>query len=129
MVWWDSGDQTPSVGGAGGGPAVVMDAVGVSNAFADRDASWVKVSWEQVVAADPDVIVTVDAAWDPADKKRAYLEADPVRIEQWLIGHACELASKGIGPAALRADARRHGPRLARAGTAVFERGLRQLPA
>lgn len=78
VVWWDSGDQTPSVGGAGGGPAVVMDAVGVSNAFADRDASWVKVSWEQVVAADPDVIVTVDAAWDPADKKRAYLEADPV---------------------------------------------------
>lgn len=78
IVWWDGGDQTPSVGGNAGGPAVVMSAVGATNVFADQDKSWSTVSWEQVVAADPDVIVTVDAAWDPADKKLAYLKADPV---------------------------------------------------
>lgn len=32
-------------------------------------------------------------------------ECDPTRIEDWLIGHACELSHKAIDPAVLRADA------------------------
>jgi GMP synthase (glutamine-hydrolysing) len=32
-------------------------------------------------------------------------EADPSRIERWLVGHACELAQVGIDPRALRAQA------------------------
>lgn len=43
-----------------------------------------------------------------------HLEADASRIEQWLIGHACELSRHGIDPAAIRRDAERHGPSLAR---------------
>lgn len=43
-----------------------------------------------------------------------HLEADPARIEQWLIGHAGELAQAGIEPATLRRDASLHGPMLAR---------------
>ncbi|QIK73659.1 ABC transporter substrate-binding protein [Propioniciclava coleopterorum] len=78
VVWWDGGDTAPSVGGAGGGPALVLDAVGATNVFADQPKAWASVSWEQVVAADPDVIVTVDASWDPAEQKRAHLQADPV---------------------------------------------------
>lgn len=42
-----------------------------------------------------------------------HLEADPRRIEQWLIGHAAELAQAGVDIAALRAEAARHGPGLA----------------
>lgn len=49
-----------------------------------------------------------------------HLEADASRIEQWLIGHACELSRHGIDPAAIRRDAGRHGPSLARsAGLAI----------
>jgi GMP synthase (glutamine-hydrolysing) len=35
-----------------------------------------------------------------------HIEADPLRIEQWLIGHACELAHAGISPQSIREEAR-----------------------
>lgn len=37
---------------------------------------------------------------------QCHLEADPRRIERWLVGHACELATAGVDPRALRAEAR-----------------------
>lgn len=48
-----------------------------------------------------------------------HLEVDCARIEQWLIGHAVELARAGVDIARLRADARSHGAglRTALAGT------------
>lgn len=49
-----------------------------------------------------------------------HLEADLARIEQWLVGHACELAAAGVDLHALRAGAREHGAALARAADAVF---------
>lgn len=53
-----------------------------------------------------------------------HLEADPHRMEQWLIGHAGELAAAGIDLAALRRDAARHGPGLAEALGRVMARWL-----
>lgn len=44
-----------------------------------------------------------------------HLEADPRRIEQWLVGHVGELAQAGIDIPALRADAARHGAGLSAA--------------
>lgn len=41
-----------------------------------------------------------------------HLEADPARLERWLVGHACELGQAGIDLHALRADAHRFGPAL-----------------
>lgn len=49
-----------------------------------------------------------------------HLEADLARIEQWLVGHACELAAASITPQALRAGAQAHGVALAQAARAVF---------
>lgn len=49
-----------------------------------------------------------------------HLEADLSRIEQWLVGHACELAAAGVDLHALRSGAREHGAALARAAEAVF---------
>jgi GMP synthase (glutamine-hydrolysing) len=49
-----------------------------------------------------------------------HLEADPARLEQWLIGHSGELAEHGIDPRTLRADVARYGAELAQRGTAVF---------
>lgn len=57
-----------------------------------------------------------------------HLEADHRRIEEWLVGHAHELAATGLDPRLVRRDAERHGPRLERAATAVLGAWLDQLP-
>ncbi len=49
-----------------------------------------------------------------------HLEADAGRIEQWLIGHACELSLRGVDPAAIRADAATHGAALAHCAGLAF---------
>lgn len=77
IMWWDSKTDSPSVGGHDGGPQLVMDAVGATNAFGRLPGAWVDTSWEAVLKANPDVIVLIDAKWDPAAAKRAYLESDP----------------------------------------------------
>lgn len=78
VFWYDSGDKTPFVGAGGGGPQLVLEAIGATNIFADLDGSWGEGNWENVVAADPDVIVFADAGWSTAADKQAYLEKDPV---------------------------------------------------
>ncbi len=78
VFWYDSGDKTAYAGAGEGGPQVVLDAVGATNLFGDLDGGWADVSWEQVVKADPDVIVLADASWSTAEEKIAYLRKDPV---------------------------------------------------
>ena len=78
VVWYDSGDKTPFLGGGTGGPQLILDAAGATNVFADQKDNWFDGSWEKVVAADPDVIVLADASWDTAAQKIKYLESDPV---------------------------------------------------
>lgn len=78
VLWYDSGEDTPFVGAGEGGPALVLEAVGATNVFADLDGGWADGSWETVLEADPDVIVLPDASWSSAKDKRAYLEKDPV---------------------------------------------------
>ncbi|WP_337245174.1 glutamine amidotransferase [Luteimonas sp. gir] len=58
---------------------------------------------------------------------QCHLEAEPQRIEQWLIGHACELAQAGLDPRALRADARARRGDLPRVSQAVFGAWLDEL--
>lgn len=76
-LWYSSGSDIPYVGAGIGAPQMIMDAAGLTNIFADVRDSWTSAGWEQVVAADPDVIVLVDAAWNTADKKIGLLEANP----------------------------------------------------
>ncbi|MFV0428174.1 MAG: ABC transporter substrate-binding protein [Arachnia sp.] len=77
-LWYDSGDDTPFVGAGSGGPQLILDSVGATNIFGDVPGNWVDGSWEEVVAADPDIIVLADASWSPAQDKIDYLESDPV---------------------------------------------------
>lgn len=51
---------------------------------------------------------------------QCHLEADPARMERWLLGHACELAQAGIDPRALRAAAHALQTALPRAAQTVF---------
>ncbi|HZL02896.1 MAG TPA: putative F420-0 ABC transporter substrate-binding protein [Cellulomonas sp.] len=76
-LWYSSGSDTPYVGAGIGAPQMIMDAVGITNIFESVRDTWTPVGWEQVVAADPDVIVLVDATWNTAAKKIELLEQNP----------------------------------------------------
>ena len=56
-----------------------------------------------------------------------HLEADTANIEQWLVGHASELAQTGIDPVALRSEALHLGDRLTRAASHVMRAWLNNL--
>ena len=58
-----------------------------------------------------------------------HLEADPARINQWLVGHACELGQAGIDPRSLREQAKRFGTDLRSAAHAVMSNWLDKLEA
>ncbi|NHN79144.1 glutamine amidotransferase [Azotobacter chroococcum] len=49
-----------------------------------------------------------------------HLEADPARIEQWLIGHAAELSASGIDPVTIRRQAKDVGEELRQRGQQVL---------
>jgi GMP synthase (glutamine-hydrolysing) len=53
-----------------------------------------------------------------------HLEAEPARLENWFVGHACELSAAGISIPDLRAEAARRGPVLLRQARAVFAHWL-----
>lgn len=55
---------------------------------------------------------------------QCHLEADPRRIDAWLVGHASELAQTGIDARVLRAEARGLTTTLPAAAGAVFGRWL-----
>ena len=80
-LWWSSGDDTPYVGAGIGAPQMIMDAAGLTNVSAGVHDTWTSLGWENVVEADPDVLVLVDAAWNPADTKIDTLESNPATRE------------------------------------------------
>jgi len=56
-----------------------------------------------------------------------HAEVDTARIEQWLIGHTCELGSAGIAPADLRAQTKGLPPSVTAAGHRLLESWLNQI--
>jgi iron complex transport system substrate-binding protein len=80
-LWYSSGSDSPYVGAGIGAPQMIMDAAGLTNVFAAVHDTWTSVGWEDVVAADPDVIVLVDASWNTAAHKIALLEANPATAQ------------------------------------------------
>ncbi|PZR55541.1 putative F420-0 ABC transporter substrate-binding protein [Xylanimonas oleitrophica] len=80
-LWYSSGDTIPYVGAGIGAPQMILDAVGLENVAADVHDTWTSMSSEQVIAADPDVIVLVDATWNSAQQKIERLEANPATRE------------------------------------------------
>ncbi|PJI94460.1 iron complex transport system substrate-binding protein [Luteimicrobium subarcticum] len=75
-LWWSSGDDTPYVGGDIGAPAMILKQVGLTNVAAGVHATWTPLGWESIVAADPDVMVLVDASWNTAQAKIDFLESN-----------------------------------------------------
>lgn len=77
IFWWDSETNTPHVGANAGGPQLIMEAVGATNAAADVEGNWGDMPWEKVVAADPDVIVLADSPFSSAQTKIDFITNAP----------------------------------------------------
>lgn len=77
VVWWSSGTDTPFVGAGIGAPQMLLSAAGLTNVFAGVQDTWTSVGWEEVVAANPDLLVLVDSVWNTAENKKAALAANP----------------------------------------------------
>lgn len=77
-LWYSSGTKTPYVGAGSNAPAMILEALGLENIMASVDEGWTSASWEAVVDANPDVIVLVDAAWNPAEQKKKLLAENPI---------------------------------------------------
>ena len=54
------------IGAGSGSPNVIMESSGLTNIFANVDSSFSCQNISTILAADPDLVVVVDAAWDPA---------------------------------------------------------------
>ncbi|MHA6297198.1 putative F420-0 ABC transporter substrate-binding protein [Devosia sp. CAU 1758] len=80
-LWYSSGTKTPYVGAGSNAPAMIMEALGLANIYADVDEGWTSASWEAIVDANPDVIILVDAAWNSAEQKRQLLAENPITRE------------------------------------------------
>lgn len=80
------------------------------------------------LAATPAFPNQAFALGDTALALQFHLEADPARIDEWLIGHTHELRAVGADVRAIRADAARLGPELAVAGAAVLGDWLDRMP-
>jgi GMP synthase - Glutamine amidotransferase domain len=66
-------------------------------------------------------------AYGPSLGLQFHLEADPAKIENWLVGHALELAKAGIDIAALRTETGRLADRVKAQAQAVFGAYLKTL--
>lgn len=85
LVWFYStaaSSATPSVAGPGGLPQTVTEMLGAENAFSDASTKWPEVSWDEVAARNPDVIVLADLTrgypGDTAEEKIDFLKSDPL---------------------------------------------------
>lgn len=77
IFWFDSGDDEPFVGACCGTPNMIIEAVGAENIFVDAEGNWATVSWEEVIARDPEAIVIIEADWSPAQDKIELLLNNP----------------------------------------------------
>jgi iron complex transport system substrate-binding protein len=86
VLWWDSA-MPPFVAACCGTPNEIVRLAGGQNIFEDVRGSWRTVSWADVVARNPEVIVLADATWAPAAEKREWLLANRALAEIDAVKH------------------------------------------
>lgn len=89
---YDSGTDQPYTAGKHAAPNEIIEVAGGVNVFSGLADGWGSVGWEAVVDAEPEVIVVVDYADQPAQDKIAFLKSLPqlantpaVRDNQFLV--------------------------------------------
>ncbi|CAN3131069.1 Vitamin B12-binding protein [Mycobacterium sp. smrl_JER01] len=85
MWFYSTFGGTPYAAGPGGLPQYVSELVGVKNIFDDASTKWPEVSWDEVAARNPDVMVLADLTrgepGDTAQEKIELLKSDPLTRE------------------------------------------------
>ncbi|WP_199433473.1 ABC transporter substrate-binding protein [Qaidamihabitans albus] len=95
VLFWFARTESPYVAGATGSPALMTRTLGVRNAYDDVRSMWPQVSWEDVLARNPTLLVagdlTRDGEGDSLAAKLDFLRGDPavaqldaVRAERWM---------------------------------------------
>ncbi|MCS6880252.1 MAG: ABC transporter substrate-binding protein [Oscillochloridaceae bacterium] len=74
---YDSGEDKPFTSGGNGIANNIITLAGGENIFADLPDTFGDVSWEEVVARNPEVILIFDYGDTTAEQKRAFLLANP----------------------------------------------------
>ena len=74
---YDSGEDTPFTAGLYAMPTALIEAAGGVNVMNDFEKSWGTVTWEEVVAQNPEVIIIVNYGSVTADQKRAFMMSNP----------------------------------------------------
>ena len=110
---YDSGTSAPFTGPGLAMPTAEIAAGGGVNIFAGLKQTWTTVSWEQVVAADPQCIIINDYGTPTAAQKERFLETDPITKTLTAVKNRCFLP--------LSYDEVTPGPRNAEAVTAIAE--------
>ena len=74
---YDSGEDTPFTAGLYAMPTALIEAAGGVNVMNGFEKSWGTVTWEDVVAQNPEVIIIVNYGSVTAEQKRAFMMANP----------------------------------------------------
>ena len=74
---YDSGEDTPFTAGLYAMPTALIEAAGGVNVMNGFEKSWGTVTWEEVVAQHPEVIIIVNYGSVTAEQKRAFMMSNP----------------------------------------------------
>ena len=74
---YDSGENTPFTAGLYAMPTALIEAAGGVNVMNGFEKSWGTVTWEEVVAQNPEVIIIVNYGSVTAEQKRAFMMSNP----------------------------------------------------
>lgn len=85
MWFYSTYEGTPYAAGPGGLPQTTSELLGAKNIFDDASTKWPEVSWDEVAARNPDVIILADLSrgepGDTAQEKIKLLKSDPLTKE------------------------------------------------
>ena len=108
---YDSGQSAPFTGPGLAMPTALITLAGGTNIFGSLKQSWTSVSWEQVVAAQPQCIIINDYGTPTAAQKEKFLETSPITRNLTAVRNRCFLP--------LAYDEVTPGPRNAQAAVAI----------
>jgi iron complex transport system substrate-binding protein len=108
---YDSGEAAPFTGPGLAMPNALIQLGGGTNIFAGLKQSWTSVSWEQVVADQPQCIIINNYGTPTAEQKEKFLETSPITKNLPAVKNRCFLP--------LSYDEVTPGPRNAQAVVAI----------
>ncbi|MCK8046452.1 ABC transporter substrate-binding protein [Shewanella sp. 1CM18E] len=78
VLLWLREYDIPYVAGCCGAGNLLIEQAGGINIGRDINSQWGHMSWESVVALNPDVILMVDSNWSSFTQKKNYIDAQPL---------------------------------------------------